>query len=259
MTKTEVLAMPYYDGLKWHRDVGQPFDTTGLDERTVAKLREKGYLLTAAAFKARTNPEAAQAQQQVEAQQAELGSLYTLFPGVSTVDGLVQAISALRGQVPGAEQIALAQGNAEVVAALTELYPAVSIPELVGAVKVSRDTAAQVPSAELAEMHSSNATTVAALQALYPDVMTEGLLDAVKASRDSAAQSQALLTVHAATGGTELPPNFFRRGKLAALGLTTYESLQGKTVQQLNAVEGVTTEDAGKIVSLVEAHFAQQE
>lgn len=214
MTKTEVLAMPYYDGLKWHRDVGQPFDTTGLDERTVAKLREKGYLLTAAAYKARTNPEAAQAQQQVEAQQAELGSLYTLFPGVSTVDGLVQAISALRGQVPGAEQIALAQGNAEVVTALSELYPAVSIPELVGA---------------------------------------------VKASRDSAAQSQALLTVHAATGGTELPPNFFRRGKLAALGLTTYESLQGKTAQQLNAVEGVTTEDAGKIVSLVEAHFVQQE
>lgn len=76
MTKllTLVLAMPYFDGLQWHRDVGQPFDTSKLDAKVVEKLQTKGFLMTAAAYKARTNPEAAEVQATADATAEQLAT-----------------------------------------------------------------------------------------------------------------------------------------------------------------------------------------
>ncbi|MBB5234467.1 hypothetical protein [Deinococcus budaensis] len=74
MTKllTLVLALPYFDGVTWHRDVGQSFDTSKLDAKVVEKLQTKGFLMTAAAYKARTNPEAAEVQATADATAEQL-------------------------------------------------------------------------------------------------------------------------------------------------------------------------------------------
>ena len=57
------------------------------------------------------------------------------------------------------------------------------------------------------------------------------------------------------TPGTELPGNFSRRGVLASFGLTTYESLQGLTAEQLTGLPDISDEQAGKIVQAVAGHF----
>lgn len=72
------------------------------------------------------------------------------------------------------------------------------------------------------------------------------------------ARLAALGALHAAEGEA-LPTNFNRRSQLDALGLTTWESLRGKTVKQLSAIEGITDEQAGQIVTKVDAHFAPAE
>ncbi|KQR37733.1 hypothetical protein [Deinococcus sp. Leaf326] len=64
--------------------------------------------------------------------------------------------------------------------------------------------------------------------------------------------------LHPAAPGTDLPTSFLRRGPLVKAGLGTYESLQGKTAEQLDAVEGIEKENAVKIVSLVEAWTTKQ-
>lgn len=55
--------------------------------------------------------------------------------------------------------------------------------------------------------------------------------------------------------GTELPSNFSRRGVLATFGLTTYESLQGFTAEQLTQLPDISDEQAKKIVQAVATHF----
>lgn len=55
--------------------------------------------------------------------------------------------------------------------------------------------------------------------------------------------------------GTELPSNFSRRGVLASFGLTTYESLQGFTAEQLTQLPDISDDQAKKIVQAVAAHF----
>lgn len=67
-----------------------------------------------------------------------------------------------------------------------------------------------------------------------------------------------LRALHPAVPGTELPTSFLRRGPLVKAGLGTYEALQGKTAEQLDAVEGIEKENAAKIVILVEAWSAKQ-
>ncbi|GAA5437749.1 hypothetical protein [Deinococcus aquaticus] len=57
------------------------------------------------------------------------------------------------------------------------------------------------------------------------------------------------------TPGTELPGNFSRRGVLASFGLTTYESLQGLTAEQLTALPDISDEQAKKIAQAVTTHF----
>lgn len=212
MTKKElVLAIPYFDGIQWNRNVGEPFNTEKLDEQLVEKMTQKGYLVTAKEYQARRNPEAAQAQAQADATADQLQSIYALLPGVTTLDGAVTAIQDLQGRVPSGED-----------------------QENVARARVF----------------------VQELRGLYPDAKdTEGLL---QAARDTQARVATLEKLHAAPAGTDLPSNFTGRGKLAAFGLTTFESLRGKTAQQLDAIEGVTTDQAGKIVEAVEKHFSTQ-
>lgn len=216
-----ILAQPYFDGVRWHRDVGQPFDTSKLDGKVVEKLEEKGYLMTASAFKARTNPEAAQAQEAADTSAVQLQAIYDALPGVTTPEGAVTAIQAIQSRVPSAEDL---------------------------------------------EKVSSARTFVQELSKLFPDAKgTDALLDAVKQASSAGQQAQELQarittleTLHPTVQGTDLPPNFVGIGKLKPFGLTTYESLTGKTAEQLDAIEGLTLEQAKQIVDKVTAHFTQE-
>lgn len=210
MTKKElVLAIPYFDGIQWNRNVGEPFNTEKLDEQLVEKMTQKGYLVTAKEYQARRNPEAAQAQAQADATADQLQSIYALLPGVTTPDGAVTAIQDLQGRVPsGEDQENVARAR-------------VFLQELRG---------------------------------LYPDA--KDAEDLLQAARDTQARAAALEKLHAIEGGTPLPTNIVGRKGLVALGLDTWESLRGKTAQQLDAVEGLSAEQAGKLVDLVERHFA---
>ncbi|WP_158679885.1 hypothetical protein [Deinococcus sp. NW-56] len=119
MTKTQnlVLAKPYFDGLVWHRALGEPFDTSTLDDAVVDKLKAKQFLMSAAAYKAQTNPEAAQAQadaddavqqlaaanariQQLEAQLAEAGG----SEHAGRVDELEAQLRTLTGERDDAQR-----------------------------------------------------------------------------------------------------------------------------------------------------------
>lgn len=125
MTKQEktILAQPYFDGVRWHRSVGEPFDTSKLDERVVEKMEAKGYLMTPAAFKARTNPEAAQAQELADTNAAQLQAIYDVLPGVTTPDGAVTAIQAIQGKVPSAEDLERVSSARTFVQELGKLFP----------------------------------------------------------------------------------------------------------------------------------------
>lgn len=87
-------------------------------------------------------------------------------------------------------------------------------------------------------------------------------LRALQADRQALALAQqqlaTLRALHPTAPGTELPTSFLRRGALAKFGLTTYESLLGKTAAQLDAIEGVGAEQAEKIVTLVATWEAKQ-
>lgn len=76
---------------------------------------------------------------------------------------------------------------------------------------------------------------------------------------ERAAELATLRALYVVETGTEIPTNFLRRGNLAPFGLTTYESLRGKTPEQLDAIEGITLDQAKKIVDLVDAHFEKLE
>ncbi|MDL2342568.1 hypothetical protein QOL99_00195 [Deinococcus sp. MIMF12] len=117
MTKTQnlVLAKPYFDGLVWHRTLGEGFDTSTLDDAVVDKLKAKQFLMSAAAYKAQTNPEAAQAQadaddavqqlaaanariQQLEAHLAEAGGGPEQAGRVAELETRVQTLTGERDE-----------------------------------------------------------------------------------------------------------------------------------------------------------------
>lgn len=84
-----------------------------------------------------------------------------------------------------------------------------------------------------------------------PEAALRALTADRKALELASQQLTTLRALHPTVPGTDLPDNFVRRGALAKFGLTTYESLQGKTAAQLDAIEGVGAEQAEKILGLV--------
>ena len=125
MTKTAaltlVLAMPYFDGMVWQRSVGEPFDTSKLDDKVVEKLKTKGFLMSAAAYKARTNPEAAQAQASADAAAADLARITALFEDVDSTDEVIEEVQQLQRQAASAGDLRTKVAQLEVqVTTLTQ-------------------------------------------------------------------------------------------------------------------------------------------
>ena len=107
---------------------------------------------------------------------------------------------------------------------------------------------------ELEDLREQGGVDVAPLTALFPDAPDfAAVVEEVKTLQ---ARAKTLEVLHAPQGGKDLPQNFVGRSKLAAFGLTTFESLRGKTAAQLDAIEGLTAEHAGKIVEAVEKYFS---
>lgn len=144
-SKMIVLAMPFFDGLQWQRGVGEVFDTSTLDEKVVEKLTAKGYLVTEQVYRARLNPEAARIQEAAEASQDELQSLYALFPGVTTTEGVKAAVGALQAKIPSAEDLEKVSSARTFVGQLGQLYPDAKTPdELLTAVREGQSQADQL-------------------------------------------------------------------------------------------------------------------
>ena len=128
-SKKLVLAMPFFDGLQWQRGVGEVFDTSKLDEKVAEKLEAKGYLVTEQVYRARLNPEAARIQEAAEASQGELQSIYALFPGVTTTEGVKAAVGALQAKVPSAEDMEKVSSARTFARQLGQLYPDAKTPD----------------------------------------------------------------------------------------------------------------------------------
>lgn len=128
-SKKLVLAMPFFDGLQWQRGVGEVFDTSKLDEKVAEKLEAKGYLVTEQVYRARLNPEAARIQEAAEASQGELQSIYALFPGVTTTEGVRAAVTALQAKVPSAEDLQKVSSARTFAQQLGQLYPDAKTPD----------------------------------------------------------------------------------------------------------------------------------
>lgn len=220
MTKNNlVLVRPFWDASQMK--FIQPNDALPTDEKLLGRMQELGYLKTQKEVDAQRNPEAAQAQAAADASAEQLQAIYDVLPGVTTPEGAVTAIQAIQSRVPSAEDL---------------------------------------------EKVSSARTFVQELGKLFPDAKgTDALLDAVKQASSAGQQAQELQarittleTLNPTVQGTDLPPNFAGIGKLKPFGLTTYESLKGKTAEQLDAIEGLTLEQAKQIVDKVTAHFTQE-
>ncbi|MFC3833500.1 hypothetical protein [Deinococcus rufus] len=218
-----IVDQPLYHGLRWHQP-GTTFPPDGViatDEQLKA-YQDGGFLITAKELAKRENPEA--------------------FAASSSLEQANATIADLRSQLDTAT--AQQSGPLDLSAVATLLPGVKTLTDVVREVKALQARASAEPAAP----------DLSAVTALLPGVTT--LADLPSAVQGLQGQLKTLQAVHATTGGTEVPANFLRRGRLAPLGLTTYESLRGKTPDQLNAIEGITLEDAEKILGLVDTHFA---
>ncbi|WP_414656747.1 hypothetical protein ACINK0_11290 [Deinococcus sp. VB343] len=193
-SKKLVLAMPFFDGLQWQRGVGEVFDTSKLDEKVAEKLEAKGYLVTEQVYRARLNPEAARIQEAAEASQGELQSIYALFPGVTTTEGVKAAVGALQAKVPSAEDMEKVSSARTFARQLGQLYPDAKTPDdLLTAVRQAQGESAslreklKVAEADLSAAQASAAKpedvqALAEYRSLVGDLLPEGLAPtAVKA------------------------------------------------------------------------------
>jgi len=200
-------------------------------ERTVSQYVKDGFLADSGELEQARNPEAFQKATEVAALTAQLSV-------AQTETQLLQR--KLDGAPDPAEFERLGKLAMEVVEVLR--------PEL---------TEADLS----AEVRPTPVTIIARLQG-ERDALKTQLQDAQSdtALADAQTRVKTLEALVKPEGeGAPLSPTFLRRGKLAAFGLDTYESLQGKTAAQLNAIEGITLEDGAKIVGLVASHFAKSE
>lgn len=218
---------------KWYHP-GQKFPDNGsaVTDDTIKGLH--GYfILTDAEVAKRDNPEAYAKGTELEQAQAQIGDLQAK---------LQQAQSS------------------PVLSRLQDLAPKDDERDDDGFVKLVtswRDSSSDAAKVEEAvTKHAGKQVALAAIPDYIEELKKGGDASALAAAQAEIATLRAL---YVADGGTELPSNFMRRGKLTPFGLNTYESLRGKTPEQLDAVEGVTLEQARQIAELVDAHFAKLE
>ncbi|SEI67098.1 hypothetical protein SAMN04488058_101299 [Deinococcus reticulitermitis] len=171
MTQKNILAKPYYDGLTWHRGVGEEFDTSRLEGAVTEKLQAKGYLVTAQAYRASVNPEAAKVQETADAAQGELQSLYALFPGVTTTEGVKAAVQALRERVPSPSDLESVTRAKAFVTGLGQLYPEAKDPGAL--MDAAKGTLAQLKEAQAVK--PEDVAALAEYRALVGELLPDGL------------------------------------------------------------------------------------
>lgn len=180
-----ILAKPYYDGLTWHRSVGEEFDTSKLDDAVTQKLQAKGYLVTAQAYRASVNPEAARVQETADAAQDELQSLYALFPGVTTTEGVKAAVQDLQERVPSPQDLESVTRAKTFVATLAQLYPDAQDPGTL--MDAAKGTLAQLKEAQAQAVKPEDVAALAEYRALVGELLPDGLaptaVSALKAKR----------------------------------------------------------------------------
>lgn len=228
-----------WDGETWH-DVGAtyPPERTGeVNEAQQAKLAERvqkflktGHIDTVANIRRQKNPEAAQAASDLEGTRAQLRALQDQHEGLlAALAGEGDAPATAEEALGRIEQLKAAQASGESPPDLTALYTAL-------------DDEGHVDSVDSAVQRATYMTSVLTRQHQDLEALRarEKVLDQLHGKQD---------------GDTDLPNNFKNRGPLGKYGLTTWESLRGKTATQLTAIPDLDAKEAQDIVDKVAAHF----
>lgn len=226
------VVKPLWDGSNWHQ-VGAPFPSEGTEVKPadLEKYLKGGFIDTPENIARKENPEAHDARAALQQAQARVAELERQL--LEAGQAGAQPLEELRAELSTA-QASVGTLTRERDDAQRQVK---TLGERVGALT------SQV--GELTREKQALQTTL---------TQTEGQLAAAQARVTTL---EALVKPEGE--GTPLPANFLCRGKLAAFGLDTYESLRGKTAGQLDAIEGITPEQAGKIAELVAAFFAKAE
>ncbi|RJF74458.1 hypothetical protein D3875_04045 [Deinococcus cavernae] len=233
-----VEAFPF--GGRWYHP-GQKFPPEGVEVSDDTLKKYDGvYLLTDKALTRRDNPQAHAAQTELERAHAELAQ------ALSELEQTQAQIQELQGR------------SGPDLSPLLNLFlnEDGSPPTFEQAVDAAQHAQASVQVLQEAKDAGGDVDTTL-LTDLFPEV--SNFEDAVQEVMALQARVKTFETLHPTQKGTDLPTNFVGIGKLRAFGLTTYESLQGKTPEQLDAIEGLTLEKAQQIVDKVSEFFEKTE